>query len=225
MNLGRCLVEFAAFKKLSATTILESVDLDGFEYFEEVLRAGRGAVLFTGHFGNWELIAARTAAMGHPLHVLVGVQSNRKVDALMNSLRRAQNTKVIDQKAGLRHVLRVLAGNGLVAMLADQDARKGGIFVDFLGRPASTHREPARLALKHGCPILTGFMIRKGGGRHVAKILPPLWANKELDEEAAIHDLTQRYTSHLELFIRDYPDHYFWAHRRWKTKPPESDGG
>jgi KDO2-lipid IV(A) lauroyltransferase len=220
MNLGRSLVEFAAFRKLSYEQIHKLVAIEGSEYFEEVLRSGRGAVLFTGHFGNWELLAARAAGLGHPFHVLVGEQSNRRVDELINSLRRSQNIKIIYRKAGLRQALRALAGNELVAVLADQDARRRGIFVDFMGRPASTFREPARLAIKQGCPIITGFIVRRRGGRHVAKIQPPLRPDPELGEEEAIHDLTQRYTAVLESFVREYPDHYFWAHRRWKTKPP-----
>lgn len=220
MNLGRSLVEFASFEKLDSRHIINLVAVEGSEYFEEVLRSGRGAVLFTGHFGNWELLAARVAAIGHPFHVLVGQQSNRRVDEIINSLRRSQNVKAIYQQAGLRRVLRVLAANEYVAILADQDARRAGIFVEFLGRPASTFREPARLAIRRDCPIICGFIVRKRGGRHFAKIQPPLWPNQELEEEAAIHDLTQRYTSALESFVREYPDHYFWAHRRWKTNPP-----
>jgi len=224
MNLGRSMMEFAAFRKLNSRSISELVQVEGSEIFDEVLRVGRGAVLFTGHFGNWELLAARFAGKGYPFHVLVGEQSNHKVDRIINSLRRSQGVEVIYQKAGLRHVLRVLERNGFVAILADQDARRAGVFVSFLGRPASTFREPARLAIRRGCPIICGFIVRKGGGRHVAKIQRPLWPDPDLGEEAAIRDLTQRYTSVLESFVREYPDHYFWAHRRWKTKPPATHG-
>ncbi len=224
MNLGRSLVEFASIGKWTSQRIKNLVAIEGSEYFDEVLRSGRGAVLFTGHFGNWELLAARAAAIGHPFHVLVGQQSNRRVDEIINSLRRSQNVKIIYQQAGLRQVLRALESNEYVAILADQDARRSGIFVEFLGKPASTFREPARLAIRQGCPIICGFIVRKRGGRHVAKIQPPLWPNQELEDEAAIHDLTQRYTSMLESFVREYPDHYFWAHRRWKTKPPKLNG-
>jgi KDO2-lipid IV(A) lauroyltransferase len=222
MNLGRSLVEFASFKKLSRAQIQEIVAFEGSEHFEEVLQLGRGAVLFTGHFGNWELLAARVAATGSPFNVLVGEQSNHRVDELINSLRHSQNISVIYQKAGLRHVLQALAKKEFVAILADQDARRRGIFVDFLGRPASTFREPARLAIARGCPIITGFIVRRKDGRHMAKIQPPLWPTPGLEKEDAIRDLTQRYTTVLESFVREYPDHYFWAHRRWKTKPPNS---
>jgi KDO2-lipid IV(A) lauroyltransferase len=222
-NLGRSLMEFAAFPKLTTQRIRELAAVEGEEYFEEALASGRGAVLFTGHFGNWELLAARAAIIGHPFHVLVGQQSNRKVDDVINSLRRSQQIHVIYQQVGLRHVLRVLARNEFIAILADQDARRAGIFVEFLGRPASTFREPARLAIRYGCPIICGFIVRQRGGRHVAKIQPLLWPKLGLEREEAIHELTQRYTASLESFIREYPDHYFWAHRRWKTQPPPNN--
>jgi KDO2-lipid IV(A) lauroyltransferase len=224
MNLGRSLMEFAAFPKLTNDRIRELVSVEGDQYFEEALASGRGAVLFTGHFGNWELLAARFAGIGYPFHVLVGRQSNHKVDDVINSLRRSRHIQVIYQQAGLRHVLRVLARNEFIAILADQDARRAGIFVEFLGRPASTFREPARLAIRNGCPIICGFIVRREGGRHVAKIQPPLWPKPELDKEAALHDLTQRYTALLEAFVRKHPDHYFWAHKRWKTQPPRMYG-
>ncbi len=219
MNLGRSLVEFAAFEKLSADHIGKMVSSEGTEYFDEALEAGKGAVLFTGHFGNWELLAAWAARSGYPFHVLVGAQTNKRVDRLINELRRTQDIQVVSHKAGLRSALRILQKNEFVAILADQDARRSGVFVNFFGRAASTYREPARLAIQQGCPIITGFILRLQGGRHMAKIQPPLWPKPDLPQEEAIRVLTQRYTQHLESFVRENPDHYFWAHRRWKTQP------
>ncbi|NIM19516.1 MAG: hypothetical protein GTO51_03945 [Candidatus Latescibacteria bacterium] len=219
MNLGRSVVEFAAFKRFSKESLFHMVSIEGAEYFDEALQAGRGAVLFTGHFGSWELLAARVAQSGYPFHVLVGEQSNKRVDELINNLRRFQNIQVISYKAGLRHALRVLSKNAFVAILADQDARRGGIFVDFLGQPASTFRGPARLAIQRSCPVISGFIVRQGDGRHAAVILKPIWPDNSLQDEEALRDLTQRYTAQLESFVRKYPDQYFWAHRRWKTQP------
>ena len=219
MNLGRSFIEFAAFHGLSREKLIRKVCMSGANNFDRALEAGRGAVLFTGHFGNWELLAAWVAQSGYPFYVLVGEQTNKKVDEFINGLRRSQNVKVLPQNVGLRKALRVLSGNGFVAILADQDARRGGVFVDFLGMPASTFRGPARLAIQRKCPIVSGFIVRRPGGKHDATILEPLWPNEDLEEERALRDLTQRYTSQLETYVRKYPDHYFWAHRRWKTKP------
>jgi KDO2-lipid IV(A) lauroyltransferase len=217
---GRTVAEFAAFEKLRPERILRLVEFEGLEHFDRALEAGRGAVLFTGHFGSWELLGAAIAARGYPIDFLVGRQSNPWVDALMNRLRRIQGIGIIEREMALRKVLRSLRRNRFVALLADQDARRSGVFVDFFGTPASTPRGPALFALHQGCPVIPGFIIREGS-RHRAVIGPPLWPRDDLQREEAIRDLTQRLASRLEDVVRRHPDHYFWPHRRWKTRPPE----
>ena len=219
MNLGRSLMEFAAFRRISAEQIQKLVTVEGEQHFQSVVDAGWGAVLFAGHFGNWELAAARMGRSRFSFNVLAGQQSNRQVDRIINRLREKQGIKVISYQSSLRGALRALLNKEFVAVLADQDARRAGVFVNFLGLPASTIREPARLAIQVGCPIISGFTVRCPGGRHRTEIMPPLWPDPDLPHEEAIVDLTQRFTTHLEAYIRNYPDQYFWAHRRWKTQP------
>jgi len=219
-NLGRSLVDFAAFFRLDRRALGQMVTFRGLEHLERCLEEGKGAVLFTGHFGSWELLGAALAAAGYPVHFLVGEQSNKLVDGLMNRLRSAQRIGIVTRSNALKKVLRLLARNQFVALLADQDARASGVFVDFLGQPASTFRGPALFALRRGAPVVPGFIIRRGATRHLAIIEEPLWPREDLGEEEAVRELTQRYTSVLEAYIRRHPDHYFWPHRRWKTKPP-----
>jgi KDO2-lipid IV(A) lauroyltransferase len=196
------------------------VRVEGLEHFDAALQAGRGAVLFTGHFGNWELFGAAAVAHGYSIHFLVGEQSNRRVDDLMNDLRRAQGIGIISRHVALKKVLRALKDNQMVALLADQNVRKGGVFVDFLGRPASTARGPAMFAIRNGAPLVCGFIYRERGGGHVATLEAPLYADPSLEGEAQLVDLTQRFTDRLAEWVRRHPDEYFWAHRRWKTRPP-----
>lgn len=217
-NLGRSMMEYAAFGRLTQDDVRALVRVEGFEHFDRALEAGKGAVLFAGHFGNWELFGACSAAHGYPIHFLVGEQSNHRVDDLMNDLRRAQGIGIISRHVALKKVLRALKDNQLVALLADQNVRKGGVFVDFLGKTASTAKGPAMFAIKQGCPIIAGFIRREGNG-HVATLEPPLYADPSLEGEEAVRDLTQRFTDVLADYIRRYPTEYFWAHRRWKTRP------
>lgn len=104
-------------------------------------------------------------------------------------------------------------------MLSDQDAGRTGIFVEFLGRPASTPYGPARFALAAGAPLLPGVAVRHPRGRHelvIAPRIPAPPAGTAPDDAARL--LTQGYTRVFEEFIRRHPDHYFWMHRRWKTR-------
>lgn len=222
VNLGRSLMEFVSLERLDAASIRGMVQFESLAPLDQALAAGRGVVLFTGHFGNWELGAAAVWAYGYPLHEVVGRQSNALVDDEVNRLRSAKATGVIDRGSGvgLRAALRALGRNEIVAFVADQDARHHGAFVEFLGRPASTHRGPARFSVRRNAPVVAGFITRVGGGRHHIHLHAPMWPDRSLPEDDAVVELMQRYTDALAGAVRANPSHYFWAHRRWKTPPP-----
>jgi KDO2-lipid IV(A) lauroyltransferase len=133
------------------------------------------------------------------------------------------NMPSIPRGAALRGILKALREKKFVAILADQDAGSNGIFVDFLGRPASTGRGPAAFVLKTQAPIVFCVAIREPNGRHrveAESLTFDLSQNgPALSEEEKLKFVTQAWTRVLEKYIRQYPDHWFWMHRRWKTKP------
>jgi KDO2-lipid IV(A) lauroyltransferase len=221
MNFGRSVLEFACLDRLDAAAIRRMVEFESFQPLDDALKPGRGAVLFTGHLGNWELGAAAFWAYGYPIHSVVGRQSNPLVDARLNRTRDAKSAGIIDRGSGfgLKGAYRALARNEIVAFVADQDARQHGAFVDFLGRPASTHKGPAQFAVRVNAPVVAGFIHRTGGGGHHIRLLPPMWPDRSLAEEDAVVRLMQRYTDALSDAVRRHPTEYFWAHRRWKTAP------
>ena len=218
-NFGRMTFEYARFPRLSRSEIERTVRVTGGEHLRSALAGGKGVILVAAHFGNWEL-AATLATMCYPVSFLVGEQHNTLVDGLMNRLRQGFGVETIPLTGSLRGVFRALRANRIVAMLSDQDAGRSGIFVEFFGRPASTPYGPGRFAVATGAPLIPGVAVRHPGGRHELVIAPPVPAPPEgtpSDEAARL--LTQAYTAAFEGFIRDHPDHYFWMHRRWKTRP------
>jgi KDO2-lipid IV(A) lauroyltransferase len=222
-NFGRMTFEYARFPRLRLADIEAGIAVVGGEHLDNALAGGRGAVLVAAHFGNWEL-AATLASRGYPLTFLVGEQHNVLVDGLMNRLRERFGVETVPVTGSLMGVLRALRRNRIVAMLSDQDAGKSGVFVEFLGREASTPYGPARMSARTGAPLLPGVAVRKGGGKHELVICPPVSPLPEgtpLDEQ--VRALTQGYTSVFERFIRERPDHYFWMHRRWKTRAPSRE--
>jgi KDO2-lipid IV(A) lauroyltransferase len=221
-QIGMTLVEYSRFLTLRREEILKAVEFEGLEHFDRALGRGKGAVLFAGHFGSWELMGAAIRARGYPVHYLVGEQHNRLVDDLMNRLRTAAGIGIIPMGMSVRGVLRALRDNQFVALLSDQDAGSGGVFVDFFGAPASTPQGPAVFALKTGAPILAGFSVRLKGGRHRVVLEPPIHCEPSGNPQDDVVRCTQAYTSVLESYVRRYPDHWFWPHRRWKTRPPEA---
>jgi KDO2-lipid IV(A) lauroyltransferase len=215
-NLGRSFMEFAAFRHLDRRRLLASLDFEGLEHLERVREAGKGGILASGHTGHWELWPAALVARGFPVDSLVGQQTNERIDDVMNDLRRRQGAEIITRTGALRKVMQSLAQGRFVALLFDQDARKGGVMVEFLGRPASTVRGPALFAVRRGCPVVPIFIVRENG-RHRVVIEPPLYPVSGLDEDAAVLDLTRRCTDRLTDHVRRHPSEYFWPHRRWKT--------
>jgi Kdo2-lipid IVA lauroyltransferase/acyltransferase len=115
-------------------------------------------------------------------------------------------------------VYQELRANRWVAMLADQDARRQGVFVPFLGHPASTAIGPARLALATGAPIVMGFDTRRDDGRHEIDVEPALEVDDPRAPDAA-ERLTALHVAMLERWVRRCPEMWFWLHRRWKTAP------
>jgi KDO2-lipid IV(A) lauroyltransferase len=216
-NLGKSMVEYSLFPSLDKEKVLEMTELEGAEHFDEALRRGKGAILVGGHFGSWELMGAAISQKGYPIDFLVGEQHNLLVDDLMNDYRRSMGIGIIKMGAAAKGVIKALKNNRFVAMLSDQDAGSDGAVVEFLGRPASTPKGPAAFALKMDAPIIMGFIIRENQTRQRVIIEKPIFGKKTSLKEEDIKDLTQAYTSVLEKYIREHPDHWFWAHRRWKS--------
>lgn len=218
-RLGEALFEFLALSGWNASEVRRHVpELDLSEL--EALRAeGRGAVLMTGHFGNWELMGAAVAARGIPIHVVARSQSNPWVDRLQNRIRERAGLKVIKAEGAAKQIVRAVRRGAFVAMLPDVNTPGGGVFVNFLGRTAATPRGVASIAWKLRCPIVSQFVVARGDGTHVGLVQPTIIPDPDQDEETAVFELTQTMAANLETCVRAHPDHYLWVHRRWKTRP------
>jgi KDO2-lipid IV(A) lauroyltransferase len=146
--------------------------------------------------------------------------SNPGVDAWIRELRRRAGVQSIDAGSEVRAIYEKLRDNEWVAMLADQDARRRGVFVPFMGRLASTPLGPARISVATGAPIIMGRAVRRADGRHDLRIEPALEVGDPKAPEAALR-LTTRHVVVLERWVRERPELWFWLHRRWKTRPAE----
>ncbi|HEX7120362.1 MAG TPA: lysophospholipid acyltransferase family protein [Longimicrobiales bacterium] len=214
---GAALIRLAA---LDRDRVLARTEVEGLDAFRAALGGGRGLVLVTGHLGNWEIGGAALAARGIPIDVVAQRQSNPLFDRAIVAARERLGMRVIERGRATREGLRALRAGRVVALVADQDARRAGVFVPFFGHPASTHRGPALLALRTGAPLFLGTALRTpAGGYHVR--LEPVEVDRSGESEDVVRRLTEAFTARLEAAIRAAPDQYFWHHRRWKTRPPE----
>ena len=135
---------------------------------------------------------------------------------VVNDPRKSRVLDIIPRDTGLKLAFRTLANNQFVVMAGDQDARGNGVFVEFLGRPASAAKGPALFAIRRNAAIIPCFMHRVGPGKHFLETNPPMWPDRSLDEDASVFDLTQRYMHALADAVRRHPTEYLWGHRRWK---------
>ena len=220
-NIGKSMVEYALFPSLDKEKILNMVEFEGTEHFDEALKRGKGAIVVAGHFGSWELMGAATAQQDYQVDFLVGEQHNLLVDDLMNDYRRSIGIGIIKMGTAAKGIIRALKENRFVAMLSDQDAGSDGTVVEFFNRPASTPKGPAAFALKMNAPIIMAFIIRTNHNKQRIIIEKPIYGETTSDKEDDIRRLTQAYTRMLEEYIRKYPDHWFWPHRRWKSTTKE----
>jgi Kdo2-lipid IVA lauroyltransferase/acyltransferase len=227
-NLGRMAAEFCHLRDLTPETIGRYVQVDDPALWQAALdrAATRGAVILTGHFGNWELLAYAHGMLGHPITLVHRPMRNRLVDELITSLRSRAGTRSIAKKSAAKAAIRALRGREIVAIPSDQNqTRRYGIFVDFFGLAASTTPGPARLAMLTGAPILPVFLVREGeSDRHRIIVLPDVEPASSGDREADILTTTQRCARVMEDMLRRYPEQWIWFHKRWRTRPPGEPG-
>ena len=224
-HLGREAAAMLRLAKLDKQAVVDRTVTRGWDEMEGALAEGKGCILVTGHYGNWEIAAAAVAARGVPISAIVRRQGNLLVDQRLDATRRNLGVETIVQREAPRLVPRALRRNGVVGIVGDQDARKAGVFVPFFGVPASTHRGPALFALRFGAPVFACVARRLPGAGvryEVSGTRVPVPRTGDL--EADVEALTAELAARLEASIREAPEQYFWFHRRWKSKPQAEPG-
>jgi KDO2-lipid IV(A) lauroyltransferase len=181
---------------------------------------GQAMIFLSGHYGNWEMAGYLFGLYGYPTYSVARTLDNPYLERYLRAFRERTGQHLIPKKGGYDQMLEVLQSGRVLSMLADQDAGPRGLFVDFFGRPASTHKAIALLAIEHQTPIVVGVARRLGTEFkyeiRCEEIIEPTELDGSTDDVLL---LTQRYTSALERLIRQDPSQYLWLHRRWKHQP------
>jgi len=219
-NLGIVAAEFFDIPRLTKENIGELVEAEGLEHCLRALEKERGVLLFSAHFGNWELEAAAAALLIKPAIVIYRTLDSAFLDHLVLRVRSATGNILLPKEHAMRAMLRSLKRNEILGILIDQNvACHEGIFVDYFGRPACTTDGLALLALHTEAPVLPAYMARRPDGRYRLVVGPEVGVIRTGDREADILANTQRFTKVIEETVRQYPDQWLWVHQRWKTQP------
>jgi KDO2-lipid IV(A) lauroyltransferase len=219
-NLGMMAVEFFRIPRMDMETFKRRVKMEGLAEALALLEKKKGALLLIGHFGNWEMMGLMSKVIGNPIIVLAKpMKKNQWVDRFITQIRSASGLEVISTVNASRKVIRALSQNRVVGILIDQRAKRSeGIWADFFGRKAPTTPGLAVLAMKTGAPVLPVFMIRNGFQKHRLIVKEPLELIHTGDIKKDVEANTQLFNHTLESMIREYPDQWFWVHRRWERK-------
>lgn len=216
-NLGIVFAEIFWLQFATKEQIMRMIRFSSKNLFEGIIARGRGIIVLSAHFGNWELLALSAGIFfENSFTIIVKPQSNKFLDRHINQMRTKYGNKVIDMYHSSFELLKLIKNKGCLALLADQSATsQKDIYVDFFGRKTLTFDTPARLALKFRIPIMMGFAVRQPDGTYYVE-LSELDHSDLSDSAEGVIELTRRYLKILEETIKQYPDHWVWQHRRWK---------
>jgi KDO2-lipid IV(A) lauroyltransferase len=208
-------------RKLRLENWRGTIELAGLAPLMDHLISGSSPlIVLTGHYGNWELAGYLFGMFGFPTVSVARTLDNPYLERYLRMFREKTGQSLIPKTGGFDQMVEVLESNRPLTFLADQDAGQRGLFVEFFGQPASTHKAIALLAIEHQAPVAIGVARRIGPGfRYELRcedVIDPAELTGTADD---VRILTQRFTSALERLIRQDPTQYLWLHRRWKHQP------
>ena len=218
LNLGKTTMEWFVINRLSPARIRRLVEIHGLSHLHQALGRGRGVIALSAHFGNWELLAMALASLGFQGGVLARRLRYPEYQDFLWTMRRRKGVASF-YRGSVKDVAELLRNNQLIGMMPDQDIDSlEGVFVEFFDRPAYTPVGPAALALITGAPIIPCFIIR-ADRRFRIMIEEPIAISRTGDRAQDLVAITQAWSQAVESYIRRYPDHSVWVHRRWQTQP------
>jgi len=223
-HFGRTLVDILKIRRLSPDEINRLMIVEGEEHLRKSLRLEQGALLFSAHFGNWEIASAFLSQKGK-LNVIARYLDNKSLEEELSGIRRGFGATVIYKHQAARSILRALRANEMVAVLIDQNViRSQAVFVDFFGKPAATTPSLAAFYLKTRAPLIPVFCFPASHRKYHLQIHEPLEIALTGEEKTDVLKITQLCTKIIQAQIEKYPEFWFWFHNRWKTRPEEDKG-
>lgn len=212
MHFGRVFVDFVRSPRRTNEEVLASCPLLDSRYFDEALAAGKGIILMTGHFGNWERAAHSIAASGYKLTVVARDANDGDLNQSVLRIRQKHGVEVLSRGNAARGILTKLKNNEIVGILPDQNS--GDIFIPFFGKPCGTLTGLANIHVKTGAPIIPMYSRWIGPGRYEARVHPAL---APVEGFEPIEGMMRAVNNSLEAAIRENPEQWLWFHDRWKS--------
>ena len=223
----RFLIEFIRLPLMPAARRKSFIRVENMESPIEAHKQGKGLILLTGHFGNWEVSTVAGIAQFPQFKGLFHFVRRPLKPKLLNDFvtrrfRRA-GFGTIAKRGSLDQILDLLAGGAIVVYVFDQHAggKDGGV-VDFFGHPAGTFKSPALIAMSSGAPVIPAYSWREPDGTHVLRFEAPIPLLECEDTTEAIRQNTRAFNAAIERMLLRHPEQWIWMHKRWKMATPPS---
>jgi len=222
VNIGKNFLEIMYMPCLHKENFKEYMEIDHIERMHEALAEGRGVVILTAHVGNWEWLSAALTFSGLPVTAIIKPQPNAQHTRILNEYREMVGVEIFSRGTSeLIGATRALKKGKCLGFLVDQDGGPGGLFIDFLGRMASTPMGAAVFSKKFLAPVVPAFILRQPDGKHRVVIGEILHFEDHGDTDKDLADFTTKMTRIVEKIIQDNPTQWIWFQKRWNTPPEE----
>lgn len=204
------------------TELRKRITIHGMEHLERALAKGKGVIAISGHIGNYPLLGTQFTERGYDFTVVIRDPKNPATSRIYEHSRAMiglQTLYTFPERRFFKNALNTLGRNGILCLISDENKRRGGVFVDFFGRTASTPSGPAALALRTGAPIVPVFITRNPDNSQLIHIQEQIQYEKTGATEADVVAITAQYTAAIEQRIRADLAQWMWTNFRWRTQP------
>jgi KDO2-lipid IV(A) lauroyltransferase len=223
MHFGKTLIDIIKLPHLGEEKRNALINVEGEEHLLKALREKKGALLFSAHYGSWEIAPFFLSKKGK-LSVIARPLDNKLLEKELLKLRTKQGSNVIYKHQATKKILQSLREKEMVAFLIDQNVlRRQAVFVDFFGRKAATTPSLAAFFLRTKSPLIPVFCYPTSREAYQLKIFSPLSLSLGGNYNQQVLKITQICTKIIEIQVRKNPDYWFWFHNRWKTRPEEEE--
>ena len=219
-HFGWVLLDLARFPCETARSLEDRTEVTGWEHLEEALSRGKGALVFSAHYGNWELVALLQGFRGRPMDMITRPMDNPAIEAQLARARAGSGNRVVHKRNAVRGILTALREERSVAIVIDQNFRDPNrVFVDFFGSPAATTPTLGVIAARTGAPVVPVFSWPQQDGRYRIDYHPPVKLEPSGDRTEEALRMTRACTRIIEEEVRRHPEYWLWMHQRWRTRP------
>ena len=228
-NFARSLLSLFWSRRLNQSTLdkLVEVDAESLRLVEQARARGKGIIFITLHYGEWELLGLATALLGFPMTIVTEQLRNPHVTRIFERLRGSAGSRIILQRNAVTKLFKALKRGECIALLIDLNAlpSRGGIWVDFFGKPVFSYSAAAALALHTGAALVGAVSHPLPDGRIRIVYGPEIPCAATGNDETDLRAVSQDCLRYCEGVIRQRPEHWLWIYRRWKFRPTAELGG